>query len=56
MMQKILVEVGYYYFYFDCMAEAVAFAGTAKQKISDEESTITVKLTVKFIKEESAEK
>lgn len=50
MMQKILVEVGYYDFYFDCMAEAVAFAGTAKEHGADDD--ITVKLTAKFVKAE----
>lgn len=48
MMQKIIVEVGYYDFYFDCMEEAVAFFAKAKDHIADED--ITVKLTVKFIK------
>ena len=49
MMEKILVEVGYYDFYFSTMDAALVFARTAKMHITDD---VTVKLTANFVKAE----
>lgn len=53
MMERILVEVGYLDFYFDCMQAAVAFAGTAARHIEDGVNKVC--LTVGFVKEVEGE-
>lgn len=40
MRKKILVEVGYYDFYFDYMPEAMGFARAAAEHISDNDKEV----------------
>lgn len=48
MRKKILVEVGYYDFYFDYMSEATDFARVAAEHISDNDRE--VRLTAIYAK------
>lgn len=44
MMQKILVEVGYYDFWFTDIDKAVAFATAAVNSISEADRKVTLKV------------
>lgn len=48
MRKEILVEVGYYDFYFDYMSDAIGFARVAEEHISDND--IVVKITAIYAK------
>jgi hypothetical protein len=53
--RKIVVEVGYYYFYFDDLVNADVFAMIAKTHFKDEDSARVVRLTVDYNLEEQEE-
>lgn len=46
--RKIVVEVGYYYFHFDDLIAANAFAAVAKSHLSDGCKDREVKITVSY--------
>ena len=46
--RKIVVEVGYYYFHFDDLIAANAFATVAKSHIADGQKDRDVKITVSY--------